>query len=288
MRVILSIFFLFSFITAFSQDLPQDYYAPYKTIHYKNGTSYGYALFNFSPLFVSRFKAESNTSSSSYSYYQNYTKYKEEFMHGFFTNKYFEIYQYWNISKGKGLDFAIVRNTASHNFIRFEQSSDSIGGDFSRTFFDIDKKNLSFQLGWVVKEPLTLGFTLSYITHTPVSASLNRPLYMKFSNVPGFFFRIGTAFVGDKNKRRFGFHETFGVQFKSEGERYSASAEKPFYWNAYGGLRFFSTSKPIRQLGLIFTFVDISVSYEGIKLEKEDKYYTYLNFPFRFGLGLAW
>ncbi|HBX51185.1 MAG TPA: hypothetical protein DEH02_08990 [Bacteroidales bacterium] len=264
--------------------MPQDYYAPYKTIHYKNSSSFGYALFNLSPSFFSSLKMYTNND-----YPEKYRKYKEETLSGFLTNKYFEVYQYWNTKEKRGLEFSITRDVKYSSFSFSEDYLLNTTPSFVyNNYFNLYKTSFGLQFGLVIKEPVTLGMTLSYVNFQPESTNLNNDLAFKFNNVPGFYFKVGTAFVNGKDKRRFGFFETFGFQYKGEGERLKPYLESPSYLKAYGGLRFFSTSKPIRKIGLIFTFADISVSFENVKFETKGISHNFLDFPFRFGMGLAW
>lgn len=287
MKRIISILILLTvFVKSYSQDLPKDYYAPYKTINYKETNSFGYIQYNTSPMIYSNFKVEI-PNPSPYSSLDLYKKYTTELLSGF-SNMHLEAYQYWETSKNKGFEFSgwITKREYENSFQTDYNPSNMPFGNFSNMFI-LTKSEYTAMLGKVLKEPLSMGVTLSSKSFVPVTRGLNDVLNMRFVTY-GPYLRVGTAVLMGKDKRRFGIFETFGADFAGSSLLNEKESEFLSYINLYFNLRLFSTSKPIRQLGLIFTYFDFKVTYEYINNSKTEVKYKLLEFPLNFGIGLAW
>lgn len=278
---------LFAAIT-FSQNVPKNYYEPYKTIIEKQTLSYGYALYNFTPVVYSRMTIDTNTQK-----YGEDFKYREKILSGW-SNRSIELYQFWAFKKTKGFEFAFSNSSKIFNLY----NSLAIAGDIPNYRFQ--KKETSFEFGWqgskTIQGPL-FGIDVS-INRTSIALIdiNNNPINKQnliFSPYLGIKLKMAGAFV-NKVKARFGFQEYVYFKTCKNGNFYdnngivTSTLNPKRLINVGGGLRFYRMSKSIRTIGACYTYFDGRADWQYITNDGASTSRAYLTIPLFIGIGLSW
>lgn len=282
----------------FSQEVSKDYYLPYKQIIEKQTLSYGYVLYNFTPVLFSRFTVDPNTQKV-----DDETKFKEKFLSGW-SNRSIEAYQFWAFKKSKGFDFSLVNSFKNYNLF------DSAG--LSPTPLKrFEKAETSLEVGWQgFKEgSTTRGTSTGAPLGGGVAISINKSYFYTLDNNDfvrstidlgpylGVKFKLGVSTIS-KVKARFGFNEYFYVKYCGNGQQtdengHIVNSASMKYLNMGGGIRFYRMSKSIRTIGICYTYFDARADYQtffydssttpSIRSSKD-----YFSIPLFFGIGLSW